>query len=117
SPAQFSHRPPLTLNENRPGPYPRTFASVVSAKSLRMWSKTPVYVAGFDRGVRPMGDWSTPTTLSTCSIPLTRVCRPGTSRAPLTWLASTAYRMSLTRVDLPDPETPVTAMNCPSGNG
>jgi hypothetical protein len=90
SPQQFSQRPPLTLNENRPGPYPRTFASVVSANRRRMWSKTPVYVAGLDRGVRPIGDWSTPTTLSTWCSPDTRVCRPGTMRARLTWLASTA---------------------------
>ena len=41
------------------------------------------------------------------------MCRPGTSRAPLTWLASTAYRMSLTSVDLPDPERPVTATKLP----
>jgi len=31
-------------------------ASVVSLNSLRMWSNTPVYVAGFERGVRPIGD-------------------------------------------------------------
>src|ERR687890_715461 len=115
SPEQFSQRPPLTLNENRPGPYPRTLASVVSANSVRMLLNTPVYVAGLDRGVRPIGDWSTPTTLSTWSTPLIRVCRPGTIRAPLIWLASTVYRMSLTRVDLPEPLTPVTAMNWPSG--
>jgi hypothetical protein len=42
SPAHASHRPPLTLNENRPGWYPRTLASVVAAKSLRMASNTPV---------------------------------------------------------------------------
>ena len=52
-------------------------ASGVEAKSLRTWSKTPVYVAGLDRGVRPIGDWSTWMTLSTCSMPLIRVCRPG----------------------------------------
>src|SRR5712692_6954712 len=55
SPAQASHRPPLTLNENRPGRYPRTLASLVWLNSLRMWSNTPVYVAGLDRGVRPIG--------------------------------------------------------------
>ncbi len=42
--------------------------------------------------MRPIGDWSTPTTLSTCSRPVTFVCRPGTRRAPLTWLASTAVQ-------------------------
>src|SRR5262245_37369597 len=117
SPAHASQRPPLTLNENLPGPYPRTFASAVSANSFRTLSKTPVYVAGLDRGVRPIGDWSTPTTLSTWSSPETLVCRPGTRRAPLIWLARTEYRMSLTSVDFPEPDTPVTATNCPSGNG
>ncbi len=52
-----------------------------------MWSKTPVYVAGFDRGVRPIGDWSTWTTLSRFSRPVTRLCRPGTLEAPLRTLA------------------------------
>ena len=61
-----------------------TFVAVtgVSANSLRMWSQTPVYVAGLDRGVRPIGDWSTWITLSTSSIPEILVCRPGTARAP-----------------------------------
>ena len=44
-----------------------------------------------------------------------RVCRPGTWRAPLSLLASTVARMSLTSVDLPEPETPVTATRQPSG--
>ena len=50
-------------------------------------------------------------------MPVTRVCRPGTILAPLqlAWPAR-VYRMSLTSVDLPDPDTPVTAMKQPSGN-
>ena len=56
SPEQFSQRPPLTLKENRPCWYPRIFASLVSANKARILSKTPVYVAGFERGVRPIGD-------------------------------------------------------------
>src|SRR5438552_3168925 len=64
SPAQFSHRPPRTLNENRPGLYPRTRASGTWLNSSRTWSKTPVYVAGLDRGVRPIGARLTSTTLS-----------------------------------------------------
>lgn len=35
---------------------PRTFASFVEANKSRMSSNTPVYVAGFERGVRPIGD-------------------------------------------------------------
>jgi hypothetical protein len=29
-----------------------------------MWSNSFVYVAGFERGVRPIGDWSMSITLS-----------------------------------------------------
>ena len=36
----------------------------------------PVYVAGFERGVRPMGAWSIETTLSTWSRPSTRSHSP-----------------------------------------
>ena len=68
-----------------------------------------------DRGVRPIGDWSTRTSLSSPSSPVTRVCRPGTWRAPFSLLASTVARMSLISVDLPEPETPVTATRQPSG--
>ena len=62
-------------------------ASAVWAKSERILSHTPVYVAGLERGVRPMGDWSTWTTLSSPSVPVTDVCRPGTVCAPLSFLA------------------------------
>jgi len=64
-------------------------------------------VAGLDLGVRPIGPWSDVTTLSSCGMPLTRTCLPGTVRAPCNSLARARYRMSLTRVDLPEPETPV----------
>jgi hypothetical protein len=40
-----------------------------------------VYVAGFDLGVRPIGDWSMSMTLSMRSRPSMRLCLPGTSRA------------------------------------
>jgi hypothetical protein len=39
-----------------------------------MGEKTCVYVAGLERGVRPIGDWSMRTTLSSCSAPV-RVVR------------------------------------------
>jgi len=42
---------------------PRARASLVSAKSSRTKVQAPVYVAGFDRGVRPIGDWSIVITL------------------------------------------------------
>ena len=33
-----------------------------------------MYVAGFERGVRPIGDWSMSMTLSMCSAPSMRSC-------------------------------------------
>jgi len=56
-------------------------ASGVRANSVRMKVKTPVYVAGFDRGVRPIGDWSMSMTLSMCWAPSMRSCAPRTGRA------------------------------------
>ena len=35
-----------------------------------MWSYTPMYVAGVERGVRPIGVWSTSSTRSTVSQPV-----------------------------------------------
>jgi len=42
----------------------------------------PVYVAGFDRGVRPIGDWSITITLSRCCMPAIFLCLPGLSFEP-----------------------------------
>ena len=56
SPQQFSHLPPFTLKLNLPFLYPFAFASVVAANKSLIISNTPVYVAGFDLGVLPMGD-------------------------------------------------------------
>src|SRR5699024_12112833 len=58
SPRHASHLPPFTLKLKRPFLYPRTFASFVCEKTSRISSKTLVYVAGFERGVRPIGDCS-----------------------------------------------------------
>ncbi len=63
-----------------------------------------------------MGAWSTSTTLSTCDTPVMVRCRPGRVLARWTCLASERSRMSLTRVDFPDPDTPVTATSRPRGN-
>ena len=57
-------------------------ASGTEANMSRMMPKAPVYVAGFDRGVRPIGDWSMSTILSMRSRPSTTSCRPGRERAP-----------------------------------
>ena len=42
-------------------------------------------------------------------------CAPGTVRAPLSSPASFLYRISLISDDLPEPDTPVTQTNLPSG--
>ena len=65
--------------------------------------------------MRPMGLWSISMTLSMASSPSTRSCAPGSSRAPNRARARARYRMSVTSVLLPEPETPVTAVNVPSG--
>jgi hypothetical protein len=44
------------LNENIPAVTPFSFAAVVSASSLRISSHALMYVAGFERDERPMGD-------------------------------------------------------------
>ena len=75
-----------------------------------------VYVAGFERGVRPIGFWSISITLSKTSIPSTPACAPGLTRARLSRFASALKTISFTSVDLPEPETPVTQMNLPTGN-
>ena len=54
SPLQLSHLPPATLKLNLPFWYPLIFASSVAAKMSRIKSNTPVYVAGFERGVLPI---------------------------------------------------------------
>ena len=46
-----------------------------------MSSNTLIYVAGFERGVRPIGDWSMAISLSRCSSPSIRSCSPGVADA------------------------------------
>src|SRR5881628_3065651 len=55
------------------------------------------------------------TTLSMRWAPSMRVWAPGRSWARCSIWASARYRMSLTSVDLPEPDTPVTHVNVPSG--
>jgi len=116
SPLQASHLPPATLKLNLPLSYPRIFASFVPAKISRIKSNTPVYVAGFERGVLPIGDWSILIILSILSIPFISLHLPGFSLEPFSSLAIVLYNISLTNVLFPEPETPVTQTNCPSGN-
>src|SRR5687768_18398794 len=60
-PWQVSQRPPGTLKEKWDELKPLVFAPFVPAKSSRMASYDLIYVTGFERGVRPIGDWSTMT--------------------------------------------------------
>ena len=81
----------------------------------RIWSNSLMYVAGFERGVRPIGDWSMSITLSSCSSPSIRSCAPGSAIAPFRSRPGRSRRMSPTSELLPEPETPVTQTNRPSG--
>ena len=53
--------------------------------------------------------------LSMFSIPLISLCFPGFSLDRLISFAKDLYRISLIKVDFPEPETPVTQTNCPKG--
>ncbi len=75
----------------------------------------PVYVAGLERGVRPIGDWSIIIALSRCLIPWISSCLPGTALARCKRAESSLATMSLIRLDLPEPDTPLTTTNWPSG--
>ena len=62
--------PPLTLNENLPGLYPLVLDSGKLVNQSLIGPNAPVYVAGFDLGVLPIGDWSISIILSISSTPL-----------------------------------------------
>ena len=116
SPWQCSHLPPETLKLNLPFEYPLSFASFVSANKSLILSNTPVYVAGFDLGVLPIGDWSMFIILPIFSIPTISLHFPGLSLDLYKSLASVLYNISFTNVLFPEPDTPVTHVNTPSGN-
>ena len=65
--------------------------------------------------MRPIGLWSMSITLSSCSSPSMASCSPGSSRALFSLRATARYSVSIRNVDLPPPDTPVTAVNRPSG--
>ena len=81
-----------------------------------MLSNTPVYVAGLERGVLPIGDWSIFMILSIFSMPFISLCLPGFPFIVYNLLAKPLYNISFTKVDFPEPETPVTTVNTPNGN-
>ena len=116
SPEHASHRPPFTLKLNLPFEYPLVLASAVAANKSLIISNTPVYVAGLDLGVLPIGDWSMSITLSSCCVPSIPSHSPGTVLALLSLLARVLYNISLTSELLPEPDTPVTQVITPRGN-
>ena len=65
--------------------------------------------------MRPIGDWSMSMTLSRNSRPVRWLCGAGLTRAPFSRRAIAWYIVSIISVDLPPPDTPVTATNSPSG--
>ena len=56
SPSHAKHLPTATLNENCPGVYPLSFESSVFENNSLIGVNAPMYVAGFDLGVLPIGD-------------------------------------------------------------
>ena len=79
-------------------------------------SNAPVYVAGFERGVLPIGDWSIFIILSILSKPLICLHFPGFSLAPFNCCAMFLYNTSFINVLFPEPDTPVIHINSPRGN-
>ena len=73
-------------------------------------------MAGLLLGVLPIASWVMTTSLSKFSIPFTSLQAPGISLERYNLLAIVLQRISLTRVLLPLPETPVTHINFPKGN-
>ena len=57
-------------------------------------------MAGFERGVLPIGDWSILIILSILSIPFISLHLPGFSLEPFSSLAIVLYNISLTNVVL-----------------
>ena len=76
-----------------------------------MWSNTPVYVAGLERGVLPIGDLSIFIILSIFSSPFTSLHFPAFIFEPFNSFAIDLYNTSFTKVLFPEPETPVTHIN------
>ena len=88
APSHVSQRPPATLNENQPGVTPRRLPSRDAANSARIPPKALVVVAGFERGLRAAGVWSTTTTSRNRSAPSIRLQAPR-SGSRCNWPTST----------------------------
>ena len=105
------------MKEYLPTLYPRALDSGSAANQSLIGPKAPVYVAGLDLGVLPIGDWSISIILSINSVPLNPVKAFGTFL--LLFLLSiklnALYKVCKIKVDFPLPDTPVTQVNVPIG--
>ena len=81
SPWHVSQRPPSTLKLKWPAVRFRVRASICSANSMRIGSNALRYVAGFDRGERPIGLWSMRITSSSWPSPSTSSYGSGCGRS------------------------------------
>ena len=115
APLQTSHLPPTTLKENLPDLYPLILDSSVFENNSLISVNTPVYVAGLDLGVLPIGAWLISITLSIFSIPLISPYGKGFFSPLKKYLFKIGYNVSLINDDFPLPETPVTQQNKPRG--
>src|SRR5262245_51732584 len=73
-------------------------------------------VAALLRDERPSGDWSITTTLSTCDAPRRLECGAGLGPPCPKRRCSAGANVSLIRLLLPEPLTPVTQQKTPRGN-
>ena len=105
------------MNENLPGLYPRLLDSGNPVNQSLIGPNAPVYVAGLDLGVLPIGDWSISITLSINSVPLKPLKGFGILRELLLLRNKfkELYKVCSIKVDLPLPDTPVTHVKLPSG--
>ena len=105
------------MNENLPGLYPLVLDSGKLVNQSLIGPKAPVYVAGFDLGVLPIGDWSISIILSINSVPLNPLKGFGIFLDLLLFKVKfkALYKVCKISVDLPLPETPVTQVKLPKG--
>ena len=105
------------MNENLPGLYPRLLDSGKLVNQSLIGPNAPVYVAGFDLGVLPIGVWSILIILSTSSMPLKVLNGIGIFLDLLLFKLKfkALYKVWSIKVDFPLPETPVTHVKQPKG--
>ena len=84
-------------------------------KRVLISSNTPVYVAGLDRGVLPIGFCDIATSLSILSKPKIFLNFPGFSFELYNLEATALQSISLIKLLFPLPDTPVTQVKVPSG--